>query len=129
MAEPLGTSVVVSELETELGGLGRTFDLLVHLLRTYPKRQFALSVGADILQETDKWHRWKDIVEMVEVVTLGRKGYSRTELAGVLDGGELELPEVSSSQIRDALLASKSVEGLLPRSVLDYIRKNNLYVA
>lgn len=127
MAKPLGASVVVSEVESELGGQGRTFDLLGHLLEKYPTRQFALSIGADILAETDKWHRWTDICEMVEVVALGRKGYPRNGGTGVLDGGQLELPEVSSSQIRDALWASESVEGLVPCSILDYIRRNNLY--
>lgn len=129
LAAPLGTAVFVSDAERRLGGLGRTYDLIRHLQQTHLERSFALSVGADILAETDQWHRWQDICEMVDVVTIGRRGHVHQASEDVLWGGELELPEVSSSQVRARLAASKSINGLLPRSVADYIEKNGLYGA
>jgi nicotinic acid mononucleotide adenylyltransferase len=37
------------------------------------------------------------------------------------------MPAVSSTEIRARLRAGESVEGLIPRSVRDYIRQRGLY--
>jgi len=37
------------------------------------------------------------------------------------------MPQVSSTAVRDALAARRSVDGLVPRTVLDYIRERGLY--
>jgi nicotinic acid mononucleotide adenylyltransferase len=37
------------------------------------------------------------------------------------------MPEVSSTAVRDALGAGGHVEGLVPRTVLDYIYERGLY--
>jgi nicotinic acid mononucleotide adenylyltransferase len=39
------------------------------------------------------------------------------------------MPDVSSSAVRAALAAGKSVDGLVPRAVLDYIMRKGLYQA
>jgi nicotinate-nucleotide adenylyltransferase len=127
VAEPFGERVVVSEVERELGGLGRTYDTLLHLTRRFEERSFALSVGADILQETDQWHRWEDICAMVQVVVLGREGFSTTGAGGAVTAGVTELPEVSSSDIRERVGAGLPVEGLTSPRVADYIHRHGLY--
>jgi len=126
-AEPFGERVVVSEVERELGGLGRTYDTLLHLTQRFEERSFALSVGADILQETDQWHRWEDICAMVQVVVLGREGFSTTGAGGAVTAGVAELPEVSSSDIRERIGAGQPLEGLTSPGVADYIRRHGLY--
>lgn len=57
MAEPFAGRAIVSRVEDEVGGEGRTYDLLVHLRHSMPNEKLVLSVGADILLETDRWHR------------------------------------------------------------------------
>ncbi len=127
VAASLGSRVVVCGVEEKLGGQGRTFDLLAHLIGEHPGRAFALAVGADILLETDKWHRWADITEMVQVLTLGRSGYGNEPTGKIVPAGELELPKVSSSEIRRRLRVQESVDGLLSRAVRNYIASNSLY--
>lgn len=121
MAEPFGARVIVSRVEDELGGDGRTYDLLVHLRATMPHENFALSVGADILGETDRWYRWEDIVAMLPVVVLGRVGYPDPRALSVA------LPEVSSTKIRELRRAGASIRGLVPTSVARRIERRGLY--
>ena len=127
VAAPLGSQVVVCDVEQQLGGAGRTYDLIEHLYKEHPDRSFALSVGADILLETGKWHRWDDITEMVQVLILGRSGYTSQGPGKIVSAGELELPKVSSSEIRRRLQAKESVSGLLAQSVREYISSHGLY--
>ena len=127
VAEPFGERVVVSEVERELGGLGRTYDTLEHLTKRFEERSFALSVGADILQETAQWHRWEDICSMVQVVVLGREGFSSTGAGGEVSAGVAELPEVSSSEVRERVSAGEPLAGLTSPGVADYIRRYGLY--
>jgi len=121
MAEPFGERVQVSRAEAELGGMGRTFDLLQHLRAQLPHEKLVLSVGADILLETYKWHRWNDIVAMVPVVVLGRRGYPPP------DPPTIELPEVSSTQIRAMCKRGESIRGFVPAAVAKRIERRGLY--
>jgi nicotinate-nucleotide adenylyltransferase len=121
MAEPFGDRVSVSRAEAELGGMGRTYDLLVHLRATMPTARLVLSVGADIMLETYKWHRWNDITAMVPVVVLGRRGYPPP------DPPTVELPEVSSTHIRALRKSGQSIRGLVPASVAHRIERRGLY--
>ena len=41
---------------------------------------------------------------------------------------EADVPEISSSEIRDRVRRGESTAGLLPPAVADYIRKEGLYV-
>ena len=121
MAEPFGERVRVSRVEEELGGAGRTYDLLVHLRTTMPGEKLVLSVGADILGETDRWYRWDDIVAMVPVVILGRAGFADPRALPVA------LPEVSSTRIRELRRDGKSIRGLVPGNVARRIERRGLY--
>lgn len=128
MAAAFGDRVVVSDVEAQLGGAGRTFDLVHYLQSTHPELSFALAVGADILEETQAWHRWDDICAMLPVVVLGRRGYADASAAeSRIHMLAIELPEVSSSSIRDLVAAGGPPGGLLPRAVLNHIENNGLY--
>ena len=122
MLSPFGTRAEVSILERDLaeqGGRGLTYDLLIALQQQFPQRRFALAIGADIHQETHAWHRWDTITEMVPIVTLGRTGYP--------SHAAVDLPQVSSTAIREHLQNSTSIEGLVPASVAAYIEEHDLY--
>lgn len=121
IAAPLGSRVTVSEVEQQLGGLGRTYDTLMHLMQTHPDRRFALAVGADILREVHAWHRWSDIEAALPVVVLGRAGHPHPRAMPVA------LPEVSSSMLRERLGHGESVEGYVPAAVARYLREHALY--
>lgn len=116
--------VTISRAEEELGGESRTLRLLEHLTAKHPGVQLRLLVGADILLESTKWHRWDAVVALAPPLVLGRIGITHPEAPAPV------LPDVSSTKIR-ALLASgdddRTLEELVPRDVLAYARKHALY--
>jgi len=123
-AAPLGPRVRVSRAEEELAErpgfvTSRTFDLVEMLRAQDPAREFHLVVGADILQETAKWHRWDDLVALAPPIVVGRPGSPWT---GVV------MPDISATRVRELLAAhDPSVGSLVPRSVLRYIAGHGLY--
>lgn len=122
-ARALGDRVRVLEIERELGGESRTHDTLVELRRRHPRVGFRLVIGEDILAERHAWHRWDDVVAMAPLIVLGRPG------AGP-DGAEsprIELPDVSSTEIRERIGRGRSAVPLVPDAVMDYIAERGLY--
>jgi nicotinate-nucleotide adenylyltransferase len=110
--------VSVSRLEGELGGEGRTVDLLEHLHRERPGDSFALVLGGDLVAERPQWKRFERIAELSRVVTLARSGFNERAL----------LPEISSTQVRALLAAgSPDLARLVPRAVLEAIRAAGTY--
>lgn len=120
LAEPFGERAQVLTVERDLGGAGRTYDTLVHLKAQYPARQFALAIGADIVADTPKWHRWDDITRLARVVVVGRAGYAHP-------GTQLELPALASRLLRERARAGDSLVGLVPARVAHFIAQENLY--
>ncbi len=130
-AAPLGARARVSRAEQELAKkpdfvASRTLDLIEHLEAQHRDAQLHLVVGADILGETDKWHRWDEVTRRAPLIVIGRTGFSLPP-GSVATG--VTMPEVSATRIRE-LLATGDVPGaaaLLPQTVLRYIARHGLY--
>ena len=78
-------------------------------------------IGADLLAEVDSWFGAAELRRRVPFIVVGARGGA---------GGPrqpVEMPAVSSTEIRRALGEGKPVEGLVPRTVLDYIYRHGLY--
>jgi nicotinate-nucleotide adenylyltransferase len=84
-------------------------------------------IGADAFAEIETWHRWKDIVRLVEFIVVTRPGaaWKLPVGASVRELSGLWLP-VSSSDIRRALAAGEA-DVPVPESVLHWIRARRLY--
>jgi nicotinate-nucleotide adenylyltransferase len=117
---PLGSRARVCEVEAELAAeRSRTLDTLEELGRRHPGIELRLVIGADILQERHRWHRWDQVVALAPPLVFQRHGFP---------GGDLPAPpEVSSTEIRRRLAAGESALPLVPRSVMDYIAAQGLY--
>lgn len=111
----------VSTLEASLPRPSYTVDTLRALRAAQPGIKISLVVGADILGETRQWKAWPEIQRSVErLVVLGRAGYPSS--------ASVNLPEVSSTEVRRRLAAGEGVQELLDREVLDYAVRHGLYV-
>src|SRR5262249_49072893 len=120
LVAPLGARASVSTLEEELGD-GRTLVLLEAFQAREPDAALRLVIGADIVRERDKWWRWGDIERLAPPIVLGRRGFPGP------DG--VELPEVSSTEIRARLARGARVDGLVPRSIIQYLETKGLYAS
>jgi nicotinate-nucleotide adenylyltransferase len=123
-ARVFGERVLVSDIERELGGAeSRTYDTVVELRRRHPGTRFRLVIGEDILAERDAWHRWDDVVALAPPIVLGRAGTA----AAPGSAARLELPDVSSTEVRERLARGENAVPLVPRAVMDYIAGRGLY--
>lgn len=139
-AAALGERVAVSRIEADVAApVSRTLDTLEALGRLHPDTRFRLVIGADILGETGKWYRWDEVAAMAPPIVVGRTGYragqearSRDSLAAAAhDAGwtylDLELPRVSSTEVRARLGRGRDALPLVPRVVRNYIAEQGLY--
>ena len=105
-------------------GENRTLFLIEHLEAAHPDLRFRLIVGADILHQAAEWHRWDEVCRRAPPIVVGRGGIAPPEGAHVT---ALEMPAVTSTEVRRRLASSEDVSGLVPREILGYIGRRGLY--
>ncbi len=124
-AAALGPRVRVDPIERDLGEESRTLRTIRRLQQDHPGHAFSLVIGADLLREVPSWMGGAELQRTVPFIVVGRAGFGASPDATAA----VELPAVSSRQVRAALAAGQDVSALVPRAVLDYISAHNLYKA
>lgn len=121
MAQDVGPWLKVSRAEAEVGGEGRTIELLEWLLPKHPGTKFRWVIGSDILADLPKWKAWDRIEQLVQVTVLHRAGYPSERALGP------PMVEVSSTEIRKLLEGGEPPDELVPRLALEVARARGLY--
>ncbi|WP_437337659.1 nicotinate (nicotinamide) nucleotide adenylyltransferase [Sorangium sp. So ce394] len=130
--------VSVSAVERDLGGESLTLRTLEHLAAAHPGWAMRLLVGADVLPDLPRWHRFDRIEQLAPPIVLGRSGFAATaaepldaaaDPRPLLRPADVLLPQISSSEIRRAFAAGdlEAVRQRVPRAVLDYALAHGLY--
>ena len=119
-AAALGPRARVSDVERAIGQASRTLVTVQALQAQHPQHAFSLVVGADLVGEIASWYGAAELQRTVPFIIVGRSG-------AVASPSAVAMPAVSSTEIRRGIGAGKSVEGLVPRAVLDYIYQRGLY--
>lgn len=110
----------VSDVEARMGGSSYTVRTLERLIEEHPKTRFRLVIGTDLADEVPSWFEGHRVPELAPLLVVGRGGHT--------GGGEdIAMPEVSSTEIRRRIAAGQPADGLVPRAVLSYIAKHELY--
>ena len=112
MARDLGPGCAVSEVESELPTPSYSIDTLRFLAARFPKHEFRLVVGADVLPHVHAWRDWEGIVAEFKPIVVGRGSYPPP-----VDQASLDFPDVSSSDIRRRHRLGQPVDHLLTSSV------------
>lgn len=97
---------------------GYTFDLLQRLRDQYPHHHWLLVGGTDTARDLLNWHRGAELVTLIEVIPVPRRGY---------DDHPAALPQISSSLIRAQLARKENVRDLLPPAVAALITEHGWY--
>ena len=71
--------IMVSAIEVELA-TRFAVDTVAALQHRHPRTRFVWLVGADILPELHRWHRWRDLMRAVPVAVLARPRYAGAAL-------------------------------------------------
>ncbi len=116
------------------GGSNYTADTVLSLQQEYPGRKLIWILGEDQLQNFLTWSRWQWLIHQVDLAVCARPntiGKSVSEVP-LSEGAEITWvpvnPDaVSSTSIRDRIGLGSALDGLLPRSVIEYISASGLY--
>ncbi len=127
----------ICEIELNRTGKSYTVETLKELGTLYPDYELYLVIGGDMLTSFNTWRSYKEILNVASLLVFKRAGEDEAAFNESLekltnDGGNITLidkkiTEVSSTEIRRALLSNNSAEHLLSKKVFDYIKNNNVY--
>ena len=125
--------VVISDIELSREPSPSYFvDTLEGLRPSLGGDKPALLLGEDQLVAFPQWHRYRDILDQVELWFVPRAGRHRPVSPEVHARALFDInpfDSLSSTLIRDRLQQGLSVEGLVPPSVAGYIAERGLYRA
>lgn len=148
LAVGLDEQIEVDPIEINRSGVSYTVDTLLELRRRENRLVFVL--GMDSFNTLPQWHRWSELLELCHFLVLARSGSlvsSETrELLNIerrqvqspeqlfsCDSGKILFAEdfdfdISSTALRQRLMAQADVSGEINAQVLAYIKTNHLYV-
>ncbi len=140
--------LVPDDREMRRRGPSYTVETLEALRAEQPQACITWVMGSDAYALLPAWYRWREILELANLVVLARPGsfpaldprmerftraHRTDSLAGRRCGGilvlEAPMKEISAAEIRSALAAGRAVAHLLPDPVATYIRTHHLYEA
>jgi len=135
----------------ELNAAGKSYSVLAlqALRKELPNTPLCFLMGMDSLLSLTRWHRWQDLLSLCHLVVSQRPGWSvpqtgeiaqllakhrchhsdelQQQLCGKIMIHQAYPLAISSSQIRQLIQTKKSPQYLLPDSVIDYIKQQQLY--
>jgi nicotinate-nucleotide adenylyltransferase len=142
----------VDTRETMRDAPSYTFDTASALRAEHPAAALFLVLGLDAFTAFDTWHRWQDLLGLVHLLVAVRPGYryescrlnrgfrdvvndrrtatadvAAQRTAGRILMAELDLPDISSTQIRRMVRKGEDITALVPSGVADYIAAHKLY--
>jgi nicotinate-nucleotide adenylyltransferase len=118
----------VSDFEIKKGGRSYTVDTARYFRGLFPSRvRLYFVVGGDAINQVDTWKDSGEIKKICTFVSVNRPGYLRGPAKLSYRSVTMSGIDMSSTEIRKRILAKKSVQYLVPDSVLKYIRSNHLY--
>lgn len=128
----------VSSMEIDRKGISYTIDTLKIIKDMYMGASLYFIVGSDMFLSYKIFKDYKEIFKMCTLCVAARDNDSIEELIACKEflydnykcNSEIlymDKIEVSSTVIRENIKNNKSIHGLVPKEVEEYIIKNNLY--
>ncbi len=126
--------------ELEQPDVSYTIFTVEFLRKKYSDADFFLLMGEDMLRTFPDWYAPERICELVTLALIGRAGHEIREFSFLqkvaspekiaeIQASRVPMPSVdfSSTAIREAAAAGRSIRYLTPSSVVTYIKKHHLY--
>lgn len=128
-----------SDVEMHRPGRTYTVDTMRILQAKQPEAEFVFIAGEDTLYQFETWKDFGQLCKMTEFICVRRPGQKAAGAAAqcrllaekydaVIHLSEYTGPDISSTQIRERIAEGKSIKGLVPPAVEEYIYAAGLYV-
>jgi nicotinate-nucleotide adenylyltransferase len=140
---------VLDDREVRREGMSYSFDTLAELRAEFPDRSLCLLLGMDAFLGLPNWYRWRELPDLAHIVVAHRPGW-KAPTQGPL--GELMVDrgtgsardlqqskagrifvhantqlEISSSELRQLIVAGRDPRFLVPDTVRNIIRESECY--
>ncbi len=117
-------------MEFEREGKSYTVDTIKLLKGKYPKDNFFVVIGGDMLSTLDSWYNWQELITLTGFIAFKREGLNDFDISykRLTDCGANiivvsdKITDVSSTNLR-----KKIDKNLLPKKVYDYIVEKGIY--
>lgn len=131
----------VSDIEIKRKGTSYSVDTVRELMKIYPEDEFYFFLGSDIILDLKDWKKFDKLAQYTKFVVAIRPGFEKITLETIKEEVEflsetygaqfqiIETPryEISSTDLRNRIRNQRSVNYLIPGSVIHYINKHQLY--
>ena len=130
----------VSSLEIERGGVSYTVETLRAISQQQPESELCLLMGADSLRDLPTWREPAEILTLAIPVVVRRGGSAEPDflpLQGLvspsrlatIQASQVEMPLIAlnSTDLRQRIVAGRSLRYRTPRAVEKYIETQGLY--
>ncbi len=142
----------IDDRELRRAGPSYTVDTLRSLRDEAGARPLCLIVGMDAFARLDSWHRWEQLSELAHIAVMRRPASGpepepsavvaallrerlarsphelRRESAGRVILCAVTRLDISATRVRGLIASGRSARYLLPDAVLDYARRERLYL-
>ena len=130
--------VQISTYEIDKGDVSYSYETMTHLKSIYPNDEIFFVMGTDSFITVEKWYKGGELLRDFPFIVSSRPGYPERELDNQIrfykeDYGtkiiklRAKMPDISSTEIRDAALSGDRINYLVPEKVERYIVDNDLY--
>ncbi len=104
----------------------------IHLLPYLPaEHSYKFIIGSDQLPTFHLWGQWESLLKQLSFLVFPRYGYPNEPLypgMTMVNDPSLIVSNISSTKIRDRVSRGLSIEQFVPKTVVEYIEKNNLFM-
>jgi len=140
-------AMIIDDLELRREGRSYTIDTVQALQQRFPKSTFSLILGLDALLGFDRWHRWQELLELINIIAMVRPGWQPPDPlpdwwqnAVSRDPTKHDTPDtvkiklvdidpvdVSATRIRQGIADGDDMGAFLHPGVWQYIQTHGLY--
>ncbi len=107
-------TIQTSDYEIIKGGISISYETLIDLKELHPHHSFSWIIGSDQIADFPKWEGWQEITHTFGLIIIQRDGKNN-------------IPNISSTEIREKVKKGEPITGLVPTKVEEYIKKHSLY--
>ncbi len=140
---------VVDDREIRRTGVSYSVDTLTEVRREFPDRSLCLLLGMDAFLGLPNWHRWRELLDLAHIVVAHRPGWKAPTMGPLgevmVDHGTGTIRdlhqnpsgrvyvhavtqlEISSTELRNLIIAGRDPQYLVPEEVRQIIRETRCY--
>ncbi len=117
----------ISDIEYKNDRKSYTYYTILELYDKYKiDDKIYFIIGTDAFKNLDKWFEAKELKKLLKFIVFKRGDEKITSDYDYIES-DMQFEDVSSTDIRERVYKGKSIKGLVPEKVEEYINENGLY--